>query len=223
MNHFIIIEGPDFTGKSTQINLFDRAMCKEDPKMYMDTFFTREPGSYLPDSEKECEEIRKQILHGNNTLLQEAELFAKARFIHTKEIVDMLTLYKNCNIISDRYIVSSLAYQGFAQKLGKDVIYQLNKPTLDLLNEHNITIDCVRCVISEDVWQQRRNKRLTKTAADSIESKDIHEQVLEFFSNQLIYEYFTKDINMITHIVDCNGTIEEVQENFKRTMNNILY
>ena len=132
---FIIIEGPDFCGKSTQIELLKNSNIDN-------IMFTREPGSYLPISNLECENIRKYILSNNLTALEESKYFAKARLIHTKEIIDLLN--KGVNVISDRYIVSSLAYQGYAQNLGAETILDINKDVLELLKEEGITIECVK-------------------------------------------------------------------------------
>ena len=57
MGKFIIIEGPDFCGKSTQINLLDINGYFKDH----DIFFTREPGSFLPESCDKCEEIKTKV------------------------------------------------------------------------------------------------------------------------------------------------------------------
>ena len=94
MSNLIIVEGPDFSGKSTQIDLLDSRELYKDYSV----FFTREPGSFLPNSCDVCEAIRKRILLTDNTLLEEAELFARSRFIHTQEIVEMLNRYKDATI-----------------------------------------------------------------------------------------------------------------------------
>ena len=99
---FIIVEGPDFCGKSSQLDILSINTWYFNKRM----FFTREPGSYLPESALICEEIRRQILENNNSLEDEAILFARSRYEHTKEIVKLLTEDDNTVVISDRYIVS---------------------------------------------------------------------------------------------------------------------
>ena len=189
---FIIVEGPDFCGKSSQLNMLELNTWYFSQRI----FFTREPGSYLPESSIECEKIRKQVLEQDNTLEEEAVLFARSRYEHTKEIIKLLTEDDNTVIISDRYIVSSLAYQAFAQFLGKDMIYELNEPSLRLLRDNNIEIHCIKFNLDRDEWVKRRDERLQKESADSIEQKNIHEDILYFFSDDKIFNHYTEELNM---------------------------
>ena len=215
---FIIVEGPDFCGKSTQLKLLDINTWYFNKRM----FFTREPGSYLPESSEICEKIREQILHNDNTLEDEAVLFAQSRYEHTKEIVKLLTEDDNTVVISDRYIVSSLAYQGYAQYLGKDMIYELNEPSLRLLRDNDIEIHCIKFTIDEEEWRKRRDERLENEEADSIEQKSIHEDILYFFSDEIIFNKYTKDLNMKVYNVDANGPIMQVYLNLLETVREIL-
>ena len=214
MNHFIIIEGPDFSGKSTQIDMIDkRELCRD-----YNVFFTREPGSYLPDSAEECEAIREKILFGNNTLYEEASLFAQSRYLHTKEIVDRFNRYKNITIISDRYIISSLAYQGYAQGMTKEEVYELNKPALDLLKDNDIMIHCIKFVMPQEEWQKRRNKVSAQRDLDEIEKKDISKQIYDFFNNDNIFNEWTKDLNMKVYNINAQYDKETVYKEFKNTI-----
>ena len=215
---FIIVEGPDFCGKSSQLDMLSINTWHFDKRM----FFTREPGSYLPESSIECEKIRKQVLEQDNTLEEEAVLFARSRYEHTKEIVKLLTEDDNTVIISDRYIVSSLAYQAFAQFLGKDMIYELNEPSLQLLRDNNIEIHCIKFNLDKEEWKKRRDERLQKESADSIEQKNIHEDILHFFSDEETFNYYTEDLNMIVHNIDANKSIMGVYVQVLETVRNII-
>ena len=198
----ITFEGPDFSGKSTQIKKL-MSELKNSKVLY-----TREPGSYLPESSYYCEEIRDKILNNSLTPLEEAELFADSRYEHTKEIVKYIN--EGFNVICDRYIISSLAYQGYAQNLGKDVIYELNGPTIDLLEENLLSIYAFRFKISEEEWKKRKEERLKKENADSIESKNIYDKVFEFYNNDSIYYDYTNKLNLFTHTIDANKSIYEL-------------
>ena len=215
MGKFIIIEGPDFCGKSTQINLLDINGYFRDNSV----FFTREPGSFLPESCEKCEELRYKILLEDNTPFDEAMLFAESRFYHTQDIARLINKYPEAVIISDRYIVSSLAYQGYAQELGKDLIYKMNKMSLELLKD--IPIHCIKFEITEENWFARREARIEDF--DSIERKDIHKEVLDFYSNKEIFDEYTKDLNMIVYPINANSDIDTVYNEFKITMDNIIY
>lgn len=215
---FIIVEGPDFCGKSSQLDMLSINTWYFNKRM----FFTREPGSYLPESANICEEIRDQILNNDNTLEEEAILFAQSRYEHTKEIVKLLTEDDNTVIISDRYIVSSLAYQAYAQYLGKDMIYEFNEPSLRLLRDNDIKIHCIKFNIDEEEWKRRREQRLQKESADSIERKNIHEDVLYFFSDEKIFNHYTDGLDIEIHNIDANGNIMSVYIDFLETVKNII-
>jgi dTMP kinase len=133
----IIFEGPDFSGKSTQIKLLKPELIK-----YNNILYTREPGSFLPDSQEYCEGVRNILLNNDLNPFQEAQLFAESRYEHTKEMIKYIN--EGFNIICDRYIMSSLAYQGYAQNLGKDRIYELNRATIDLLEENKMSLYCFK-------------------------------------------------------------------------------
>ena len=215
---FIIVEGPDFCGKSSQLDMLELNTWYFSQRI----FFTREPGSYLPESSLTCEKIRDEILNNEHTPEEEAILFARSRYEHTKEIVKLLTEDDNTVVISDRYIVSSLAYQGHAQELGKEMIYEFNEPSLKLLRENNIEIHCIKFDVDEDVWEQRRRQRLQVEEADSIEQKNIYEDVLYFFSNGKTFNYYTNDLDMEIYEINANGNIMQVYINFLETIKNII-
>jgi dTMP kinase len=210
----IVFEGPDFSGKSTQIQLI-KPVLKINQILY-----TREPGSYLPESAYYCEEIRNHILNNELDPFREARLFADSRYEHTKEMVKYIN--EGFNIICDRYIVSSLAYQGYAQNLGKDRIYELNRATIDLLEENEIPIYTFKFDLSRDTWNERKAKRLQTEKADSIETKDIHNEVFEFFSNSEIYNNFTDNFNIYTYSINANGNKHDIHENVYKYINELI-
>lgn len=116
---FITFEGCEGSGKSTQIRLLSEKL----KDCGIDFVVTREPGgSHI------AEEIRKIILDGKNTEMCdvcEALLYAAARVQHLNDIVRP-ALEKGKLVICDRYVDSSLAYQGFARGLGKEYIGAIN-------------------------------------------------------------------------------------------------
>lgn len=210
----IVFEGPDFCGKSTQIKLIMQNL-KNNMVLY-----TREPGSFLPESKEQCEKLRNELLNTQCNKYKEAILFAASRFYHTMEIVDLIN--KGYNIICDRYIISSLAYQGYAQELGCDGIYAVNESALDLLKENQVPIYCFRFKLPKEVWLERKNKRLNDYSADSIESKDIHDEVFEFYNNDRIFEDYTNKLHLFTHNVDASLSIEEMHEYIMKYINILI-
>ena len=116
---FITFEGCEGSGKSTQIRLLSEKLTAAG----VDFIVTREPGG-----SDVAEQIRSIILDGRNTSMCdecEALLYAAARVQHLKEIVEP-ALNEGKLVICDRYVDSSLAYQGAARGLGYDYIASIN-------------------------------------------------------------------------------------------------
>lgn len=108
---FITFEGPDGAGKTTQINLL-KSFLEESG---YDAVLTREPGG-TPISEK----IREIILdkdHVEMDYMTEALLYAASRAQHVAEVIKP-TIEAGRTIICDRFMDSSIVYQGFGRKLG---------------------------------------------------------------------------------------------------------
>lgn len=121
---FITFEGCEGSGKSTQIRLLSEKLTA----IGADFIVTREPGG-----SDVAEQIRKIILDGKNVAMCdecEALLYAAARIQHLKEIVEP-ALAAGKLVICDRYIDSSLAYQGAARGLGEKYIEDINAVALD--------------------------------------------------------------------------------------------
>lgn len=121
---FVTFEGCEGSGKSTQIRLLSEKLTADGA----DFIITREPGG-----SDVAEQIRKIILDGKNTAMCdecEALLYAAARVQHLKEIVAP-ALEAGKLVICDRYVDSSLAYQGAARGLGYDYIAEINSWALE--------------------------------------------------------------------------------------------
>ena len=120
---FITFEGCEGSGKSTQLRLLSQYLTERG----VDFIMTREPGG-----SDIAEEIRKIILSGKNTAMCdecEALLYAAARIQHLKEKVAP-ALKAGKLVICDRYVDSSLAYQGYARGLGVEYVRQINELAL---------------------------------------------------------------------------------------------
>lgn len=116
---FITFEGPEGSGKTSVAN----AIVLKLRELGYDVLFTREPGG-TPIAEQ----IREVILDKENVLLDpraEALLYAASRRQHLVEKV-WPALKKGQIVICDRYLDSSLAYQGGARGLGVDEILNIN-------------------------------------------------------------------------------------------------
>lgn len=144
---FIVAEGLDGTGKSSVLNEIKLLLSEEDT-----IIFTREPGG-LNDSITES--IRNLILEESTEIdpLTEAYLFSASRARHTNEIKKLLD--KGKTVICDRYIYSSLYYQGIMKNLGTKTVFDINKTALNEIKPDII----LYFVTSDEVRNQRIQKR----------------------------------------------------------------
>ena len=114
---FITFEGADGSGKSTQAELLRAALAAEG----RDVVLTREPGGTVLG-----ERIRALLLDGDGmSPWAEAALFAASRAQHVDEVI-LPALERGADVVCDRYVDSSLAYQGIARGLGVEEVFELN-------------------------------------------------------------------------------------------------
>ena len=147
---FITLEGPEGSGKTTAVNY---AVNKLEEMGYQ-IVRTREPGG-TPIAEQ----IRNVILDKNNTAMDkrtEALLYAAARRQHLVEKV-WPAIKEGKIVVCDRYLDSSLAYQGGARELGVDNVLQVNSfategtfPDLTLLFDIDPKIGLARISANSD-------------------------------------------------------------------------
>src|SRR6059058_6561601 len=128
---FVTFEGVDGSGKSTQVELLRDALAAKGH----DVEATREPGG-TPLGER----IRELLLDGPDmTAWAEASLFAAAR-AELAERVIRPALARGAVVVSDRYLDSSLAYQGIARGLGVDRVLELNAAVADLVPDRTFVL-----------------------------------------------------------------------------------
>lgn len=166
MDRFITIEGCEGVGKSTQVNYL---------KEYLEAtgqtaVFTREPGG-TPVSEK----IRDILLKEQMSPLCEAHLFAAARIEHIKKVI-LPSLAEGKLVVCDRFIDSSLAYQGFARGLGIERILQINDFAYkNCMPKYTVFLD----MNPTNSWRKQKGKVIDDRLEE--ESAEFHLAVYEGF------------------------------------------
>jgi dTMP kinase len=114
---FISFEGLDGCGKTTQARFLARALEETGAEVVL----TREPGG-TPLGEQ----IRDLVLHGDHVApWAEAALYAAARAQHVEELIRP-ALARGATVVCDRYVDSSVAYQGAGRELGVEEVLALN-------------------------------------------------------------------------------------------------
>lgn len=149
---FITFEGNEGSGKTTIIEYMELMLTQKGYKVKR----TREPGG-----SKISEEIRKVILDVNNTSMDaitEALLYAASRRQHLMEVIKP-SLDLGYIVLCDRYIDSSLAYQGYARHIGIKEVFQINQfATEGLLPDLTIFVDIHPEVGLKRIVNNRRNQ-----------------------------------------------------------------
>ena len=180
LKNFITFEGGECSGNTSIINSI-KALFDEKG---IDYISTREPGGI-----KIAEQIRSIILDINNkemTSETETLLYAAARMQHLSErVIPALKMGKV--VLCDRFLDSSLAYQGYARGIGMDNVLKANSFALDMLPDLTIFID-----VTPDVALKRLSGRDKADRLD-LEAMDFHQKVydgyhkvLEMYPNRIV-------------------------------------
>ncbi|KIL52433.1 dTMP kinase [Jeotgalibacillus campisalis] len=182
---FISVEGPEGAGKTTVIKELELRLIDQGHSVLL----TREPGG-IEISEK----IRGIILDPEHTKMDsrtEALLYAAARRQHLVEKV-FPALEKGTIVLCDRFIDSSLAYQGHARGLGIDEVWGINQFAID-----NRLPDCT---LFFDIDPEAGMERIAQNNQREINRLDLealsfHQKVYEGY--QLLIERFPDRIQVI--------------------------
>ncbi len=162
--NFITFEGGECSGKTTII----KTLCEKLESLNIEYITTREPGGI-----RIAEEIRSIILNVNNTDMTpecEALLYAASRMQHLSQRV-IPAINEGKVVLCDRFLDSSLAYQGYARGLGMNNVLRANSFALDHMPGLTIFID-----VTPDVALKRLSGREKSDRLD-LEAEDFHNRV----------------------------------------------
>ncbi|MCY8937060.1 dTMP kinase [Peribacillus frigoritolerans] len=196
---FITMEGPEGAGKTTITQMLGRALQQEGYQVLL----TREPGG-VPISEQ----IREVILNKDNTAMDsrtEALLYAAARRQHLVEVV-MPELERGGIVLCDRFIDSSLAYQGHARGLDIEEVYNINKFAIgDMMPDATLFFD----IDPEEGLRRIQSNGEREVNRLDLEALDFHKKVCEG------YQFIINRWKERFIIVDAGRSIDEVFEETK--------
>jgi len=197
--NFISFEGGEGSGKTTIIKQLKIDLEKQGFKVLQ----TREPGG-----SEIAEEIRQIILNIANVKMDprtEALLYAASRRQHLVEVI--LPALQNGNIVlCDRFVDSSLAYQGYARGLGINQIYELNRFAIeDLLPGLTIYLD-----LDPEIGLRRIKDNNRACNRLDLESLEFHKKVREGYL--LIAKQYPTRIK----VVDGSLSKEKLYEGVKK-------
>ena len=190
---FITFEGPDGSGKTTVSTAVVERLQKEGYQVK----YTREPGG-----SDIAEQIRSVILDPKNTEMDarcEALLYAAARRQHLVEKV-LPALEEGITVISDRFVDSSLAYQGYGRGIGVEDVYSINMFAIEgKLPDRTIYLN-----IDAKTGLDRINENRTSLDRLDQESEDFHnlvhkgyEEVVERYKDRMDIVDASKDVDTV--------------------------
>lgn len=190
---FISIEGPDGSGKSTQIRLMKEYLEKKGYEVVE----TREPGGT-----RISEKIRDIILDTENVEMSpvcEALLYAASRAQHVHEVIKP-GIESGKIVICTRFVDSSIVYQGIGRGLGVDIVSMINKFAVQGVMPH--------LTLLFDVDPERAlSRKINNGEADRLELEDI-----EF--HKKVYEGYKKiaENNDRIRIIDASKDVMEIHK-----------
>lgn len=189
---FIVFEGGDGSGKSTQVKLLAEALKNTHP----DIVVTREPGG--TDIGEKLRSLVLEHGHGEVDAHTEALIFAASRAALAHQLIQP-TLERGGIVLCDRYIDSSAAYQGAGRQLGIE-----NVVNLSLWATENLTPDLT--ILLDVPLDAGRARTDARGAADRMESEPdtFHTVLYQTFSTLAVQnpERYA--------VIDGTGSIAEV-------------
>lgn len=199
----ITFEGPDGSGKTTQISLLRQYLSSKG----LEVIYTREPGGT-----NISEKIRDIILDNKNSEMSdmcEALLYASSRAQLVHEVIKPALLDGKI-VVMDRFVESSIVYQGIGRNLGVDKIRSINEAATEGLKP-DITF---MLTIPFEEGLERKSKQ---KVLDRLENggDDFHRRVYDGYMSLLDSADFIK-------VVDANRAVENIHKDIVNIIEEML-
>ena len=201
MNKFIVFEGPDGCGKTTILDLVENHFKEKGINIVR----TREPGGT-----KLGEEVRKIALLSQSEIsaMTEAFLMATSRSQLVDELIE--PSLKDAHVLTDRFVPSSLVYQGIARGLGIEKIKELNDFALKGLRP-DITL-----YFAIDYESSLERKQM-RGSTDNIENEteEFHKNIHQGY--EMVYNMYKDHYNIVK--IDARKEIDDVFDQVMEVLN----
>ncbi|MBU3093808.1 dTMP kinase [Clostridium sp. CM028] len=189
----IALEGPDGSGKTTQIQLLEKHL----KELGFEVVRTREPGGT-----EISEKIREIILDNDNcnmSYMCEALLYAASRAQLVSEVIKP-ALDMGKIVICDRFVYSSMVYQGIGRGLGLERIKSMNEAALDGLEADLIFMITIP-------YEEGLNRKKMQKTLDRLENggNEFHKKVFEGYLE--ICRKYGK-----IEVIDGNRNVDEIHK-----------
>lgn len=187
----ITLEGPDGSGKTTQIALLKEYLTAKGYKILN----TREPGGT-----QISEKIRDIILDNDNknmSYMCEALLYAASRAQLVEEVIKP-ALNEGTIVICDRFVESSIVYQGIGRGLGKDRVRMINEAAVDGLKPD---VTFMLTIPYDEGLRRKENQRTLDRLENS--GDEFHKKVFMAYAE-------LANSSEIIQIIDADRGIDEI-------------
>lgn len=201
---FITMEGPDGSGKTTQIEELKKFF---NDKAY-EVVITREPGG--TDISEHIRSIILDVNNDNLSYMAEALLYAASRAQHVEEKIKP-ALEAGKVVICDRFVDSSIVYQGYARKIGIEVVESINRFALMGIQPDITFFFDIR---PEDAM----DRKVSQKSLDRLEKEDISFHKLVYEGYKILLKRYPKRIRRI----DASKSIDEVKNQIISEINRFL-
>lgn len=200
--YFITFEGGDGSGKSTQIKKLKSFLEANG----FNVILTREPGGT-----EIGEKIRSIILdpeNGEMSAVTEAMLYAASRAQHVTEVIKP-AIDSGKIVICDRFVDSSIAYQGYGRKLGESV---------EIINSYAVGEYMPHMTFLLKLKPQVGSSRIAERDKDRIEQESAAFHQVVFDGYEELEKLYPERIVGI----DASGTIEQIEEEIRAHIMKLL-